>query len=435
MAQYGPPEDKYMNKGRLEPLGVPGSDYDYDEQPAQSGGGSTPNALDRWVLAKLTSAISPTQMRILLWDQPVPSNTSDVPAVQICDRAALYQVVRYPELHFGDLYSSGRIRVSGDLLKVLDASYRYVAANKTAAKWIGRFQRLTVTPSLAESRRNIHHHYDIGNEFYRLWLDREALQYTCAYYPRPDLTIEQAQQAKMHHVCRKLQLKAGDTVAEAGGGWGGFALFMAENYGARVRSFNISKEQIAHSREWAKERGLDHLVEFVEDDFRNIAGRYDAFVSIGMLEHAGAGNYRGLGELIQRVLNDNGRGLIHTIGRDRAERLNPWIDKRIFPGAYPPTLREMMDIFEPNGLSVLDVENIRLHYAKTCRGWLNRYEENIDTVANMFDQAFVRGWRLYLAGSIMAFVHGKLQLFQGTFTRSGMNEIPDSRAHIYAGGH
>jgi len=423
-----------MNKGRLEPLGVPGSDYNYDEQVADSGTVSKPNALDRWVLSRLTNAISAQDLRILLWDEPVPANTSEVPAVQICDRGALYQVVRYPELHFGDLYSSGRIRVFGDLLKVLDASYRYVEAHATAAKWIGRFQRLAATPSLADSRRNIHHHYDIGNEFYRLWLDREALQYTCAYYPKTDMTIEQAQQAKMHHVCRKLQLRPGDTVAEAGGGWGGFALFMAENYGAQVRSFNISKEQIAHSREWAKRRGLEDRVEFVEDDFRNISGRYDAFVSIGMLEHAGAGNYEGLGKLIARVLNDEGRGLIHTIGRDRPERLNPWIDKRIFPGAYPPTLREMMDIFEPNGLSVLDVENIRLHYAKTLQAWLDRYEQNIDKVRNLFDEAFVRGWRLYLAGSIMAFLHGKLQLFQVTFARSAMNELPSSRSHIYPVG-
>lgn len=432
MAQYGPPEDNEMNKGRLEPLGVPGSDYDYDEQPATAGSGNAPNALDRWVLAKLTNAISDNDMRIMLWDQPLPGNAGDVPVVQIGDRSALYQVVRYPELHFGDLYSSGRIRVAGDLLKVLDACYKYIAANATAAKWIGRFQRLAATPSLADSKRNIHHHYDIGNEFYRLWLDREALQYTCAYFPEDDMTIEQAQQAKMHHVCRKLQLKPGDTVAEAGGGWGGFALFMAENYGVNVRSFNISKEQIAHSREWSKARGLDKLVEFVEDDFRNISGRYDAFVSIGMLEHAGAGNYPALGRLISGVLTENGRGLIHTIGRDRAERLNPWIDKRIFPGAYPPTLREMMDIFEPGGLSVLDVENIRLHYAKTLHGWLDRYEENLDQIRNMFDESFIRAWRLYLAGSIMAFVHGKLQLFQVTFARSGMNNIPNSRAHIYS---
>jgi cyclopropane-fatty-acyl-phospholipid synthase len=423
-----------MNKSRLDPLGVPGSHYNYDEQTAHQSGGNAqyaPSKLDRWVHSKLTSRIDPTRMRILLWDTPVPAHNDDVPTVQICDRGALYQVVRYPELHFGDLYSSGRIRVYGDLLRVLDASYRYIEENSTQAKWIGRFQRLAAAPSFAEARRNIHHHYDIGNDFYGLWLDREALQYTCAYYPEDGMTIEQAQQAKMHHVSRKLQLKPGDTVAEAGGGWGGFALFMAKNYGARVRSFNISKEQIAHSRAWAEREGVSNLVEFVEDDFRNISGKYDAFVSIGMLEHAGAGNYRELGALINRVLSPTGRGLIHTIGRDRAERLNPWIDKRIFPGAYPPTLREMMDIFEPNQLSVLDVENIRLHYAKTLEGWLERYEENIDKVRAMFDETFVRAWRLYLAGSIMAFLQGKLQLFQVVFTRSGMNDIPSSRAHIY----
>ena len=139
-----------MNKGRLEPLGVPGSDYDYDEQPAQSGGGNAPNALDRWVLSKLTGAISAEDLRIVLWDEPAPT-PGDIPAVRICDRGALYSVVRYPELHFGDLYSAGRIQVFGDLLKVLDASYRYIAANPTTAKWVGRFQRLAATPTL-ESR-------------------------------------------------------------------------------------------------------------------------------------------------------------------------------------------------------------------------------------------------------------------------------------------
>jgi cyclopropane-fatty-acyl-phospholipid synthase len=268
------------------------------------------------------------------------------------------------------------------------------------------------------------HHYDIGNEFYKLWLDREALQYTCAYFADPDMTIEQAQRAKMHHVCRKLRLRPDEEVVEAGGGWGGFALFMARNYGVKVKSYNISKEQIAFSRDWAAREGLSNRVEFVEDDFRNISGRYDAFVSIGMLEHAGVGNYKGLGALMSRVLASHGRGLVHSIGRDRAEKLNPWIDKRIFPGAYPPTLREMLDRFEPNDLSVLDVENIRLHYAETLRAWLERYEENVDAVSSMFDDAFVLAWRLYLAGSIMVFVRGKMMLVQVVFARCGWNEIP-----------
>jgi cyclopropane-fatty-acyl-phospholipid synthase len=206
---------------------------------------------------------------------------------------------------------------------------------------------------------------------------------------------------------------------------------MAKNYGVRVRSFNISKEQIAHSREWAERENLQHLVEFVEDDFRNMTGTYDAFVSIGMLEHVGAGNYPKMGELISRVLASDGRGLVHSIGRDRPEPLNPWINKRIFPGAYPPTLREMMDLFEGTRLSVLDVENIRLHYAETLRAWLERYEENVDAVRTMFDEPFVRAWRLYLAGSMIAFVRGKLQLFQVVFARSGMNKIPWTREHVY----
>jgi cyclopropane-fatty-acyl-phospholipid synthase len=290
-----------------------------------------------------------------------------------------------------------------------------------------------IAPDLTESKRNIHHHYDIGNDFYKLWLDREALQYTCAYYADPGMTIEQAQQAKMHHVARKLRLKAGERVVEAGSGWGGFAIFMAKNYGVHVRSFNISHEQVSYARSWAGREGLLDRVEFVEDDYRNLKGTYDVFVSIGMLEHVGAGNYRDLGALMSKALTPEGRGLVHTIGRDKPAPLNPWIDKRIFPGAYPPTLREMMDLFEPHDLSVLDVENIRLHYARTLEHWHERYEQNVDAVRNMFDETFVRAWRLYLVGSIAAFLTGKLQLFQVLYARSGVNNVPWTRAHVYAG--
>jgi cyclopropane-fatty-acyl-phospholipid synthase len=418
-----------MNKNRLEPLGVPNAEYSFGdsyEPPSRS----EPNALDRWLLAQLRSRLGESRVHMALWDELESKPAEKSATVRFCDRAALWQVLLNPALHFGDLYSAGRVNIGGDILAVVDEAYRYLAENESQARWLAR-SRLAA-PDLAEARRNIHHHYDIGNEFYKLWLDREALQYTCAYYAEPTMTIEQAQQAKMHHVCRKLRLSAGERVAEAGGGWGGFALFMAKNYGVRVRSFNISKEQIAYSREWAERENLQHLVEFVEDDFRNMSGTYDVFVSIGMLEHVGAGNYKDFGQLINRVLGSDGRGLVHSIGRDRPEPLNAWINKRIFPGAYPPTLREMMDLFEGNGLSVLDVENIRLHYAETLRAWLDRYEENVENVRTMFDEPFVRAWRLYLAGSLVAFVRGKLQLFQVAFARSGMNKIPWTRAHAYA---
>ena len=334
-----------MERSRVDPLGVPGADHGLGEQHEQPSSGREPNGLGRWIAAQLRNRLDSSRVRVLLWDEPEPKSDGAPVYVRFSDRKALRQTVMNPELHFGDHYSAGRITVSGDLLTVIDEAYRYVEENTALIPWLSRSPKL-VAPDLSESRRNIHHHYDISNDFYKLWLDTEALQYTCAYYAEPTMTIEQAQQAKMHHVCRKLRLKPGDRVAEAGGGWGGFALFMAKNYGANVRSFNISKEQIAHSRDWARREGLQDGVEFVEDDFRNIAGQYDVFVSIGMLEHAGAGNYRELGQLIDRVLAPEGRGLIHSIGRDQPNRLNPWINKRIFPGAYPPTLRQMMDIFE-----------------------------------------------------------------------------------------
>jgi cyclopropane-fatty-acyl-phospholipid synthase len=415
-----------MNRSRLEPLGVPESDYRFESEASRQ----EPSSLDRWLLQQIVLRLgAESPVRVGLWDEPDVAPRDGAVRVRILDRKALWQLIVNPELHFGDLYSAGRIDVRGDLLTLLLEAYRYTEKHSGLGAALARGRKLA--PDLSDSKRNIHHHYDIGNEFYKLWLDREALQYTCAYFADPAMTIEQAQQAKMHHVCRKLQLKAGESVVEAGGGWGGFALFMAKNYGVRVRSFNISKEQIAHSRKWAAELGLDGRVEFVEDDYRNLTGTYDAFVSIGMLEHVGKGNYRELGALMSRALTPQGRGLVHSIGRDTPALMNAWIDKRIFPGAYPPTLREMMDMFEPNRLSVLDIENIRLHYAKTLEWWLQRYEENVDAVRAMFDETFVRAWRLYLVGSIAAFLLGKLQLFQVLYARAGAKDVPWTRAHVY----
>jgi cyclopropane-fatty-acyl-phospholipid synthase len=415
-----------MDRSRLEPLGVPEAEYGLDEAASRH----EPSSLDRWLLKQIATRLGPdSAVRIGLWDEPDIAPRDGITRMRILDRKALWQLIVRPDLHFGDLYSAGRIEVRGDLLTLLLEAYRYTEKYSAIGEALARGRKFA--PDLSDSKRNIHHHYDLGNEFYKLWLDREALQYTCAYFADPAMTIEQAQQAKMHHVCRKLQLKPGERVVEAGGGWGGFALFMAKNYGVRVRSFNISKEQIAHSRAWAKGLGLDSQVEFVEDDYRNLTGTYDAFVSIGMLEHVGKGNYNDLGALMSRALTPEGRGLVHSIGRDKPALMNAWIDKRIFPGAYPPTLREMMDLFEPHKLSVLDVENIRLHYAKTLEWWLQRYEENVEAVRAMFDETFVRAWRLYLVGSIAAFLAGKLQLFQVLYARTGAKNVPWTRAHVY----
>ena len=188
----------------------------------------------------------------------------------------------------------------------------------------------------------------------------------------------------------------------------------------------------AFARERARTQGLEDRVQFIEDDYRNVDGEYDAFVSVGMLEHVGMEQYQALGTVIDRCLKPAGRGLIHTIGRDFPRPMDAWTERNIFPGACPPSLSQMMQLLEPFSFSVLDVENLRLHYAKTLEHWLQRYEANAGRVAQMFDPAFVRTWRLYLAGALAAFRSGDMQLFQLTFARSGQNRIPWTRQHLYS---
>lgn len=359
---------------------------------------------------------------------------TDVTArVRIRDRATLLDVLRDPAVRFGDAYAEGRIDIEGDLVAFIEAVYRAVAAGTASGvlvpavtRWARRRRRNT----LDGSRENIHHHYDIGNDFYALWLG-STMAYTCAYYPTASATLDEAQVAKFEHVCRKLRLRAGESVVEAGCGWGGLAMHMARRHGVRVRAFNISREQVAYARASAAAQGLGGQLEFVEDDYRNITGRYDAFVSVGMLEHVGVENYGELGRVIRRALPRHGRGLIHSIGRNRPAPLHPWIEKRIFPGAEPPSPGEMAGIFEPVNLSVVDLENLRLHYARTLTDWKALFERSADRVREMFDERFVRMWRLYLAGSIAAFTTGSLQLFQVLFAPHDNNDLPLTRADLY----
>jgi cyclopropane-fatty-acyl-phospholipid synthase len=211
---------------------------------------------------------------------------------------------------------------------------------------------------------------------------------------------------------------------------------MARRYGARVRAFNVSREQVAWARDRARREGLDDRVEFVEDDYRAIRGRFDAFVSVGMLEHVGRRSYRELGRVIARSLDPaRGRGLLHFIGRDRPRPLNAWIRRRIFPGAYPPALAEVdRDVLGPERLAVVDVENLRSHYALTLRHWRERYERAAEEGRVGRDERFRRAWRLYLAGSEASFRTGSLQLFQVVFAPRGAIGAPLTRRGLYGEG-
>ncbi|KPQ29848.1 MAG: cyclopropane-fatty-acyl-phospholipid synthase [Marinobacter excellens HL-55] len=391
---------------------------------------------ERWLINKLMRTAGTPPIRFRLWNGDLiePEQSPARFTLHLKDHKAMYALVANPNLAFGDLYSAGRLDVEGDLPDLMESLYRSVhAARQKWPRWLDALWRNHNPRStgITEAKENIHHHYDLGNEFYRLWLDQAEMQYTCAYYENADNTLEQAQLAKLEHVCRKLRLKPGMTVVEAGCGWGGLARYMARNYGVKVHSYNISREQLAYAQSESESQKLDHLITYVEDDYRNITGQYDAFVSIGMLEHVGKENYQALSELIKRSLKPSGIALLHSIGRNRPMLMNAWIEKRIFPGAYPPSIGEFMAICEHSDFSVLDVENLRLHYAQTLDHWTERFEARADEVTAMYDEHFTRAWRLYLAGSIAAFRAGSLQLFQVVFTHGDNNQLPQTRQELY----
>ncbi len=421
---------------------------------AARGGGAASSALDRWLARRILAEAGHPPLVIELWDgariEPEPKTPAgaEAPApadpvarVEIRDRRTLYSLLVNTDVAFGDALSADRIRVHGDLVTFLETVYRALDAalprNSWKRRWKERLNRPRVN-TRSGSRANIHHHYDLGNDFYRLWLDEEMV-YTCAYFPHEGATLEEAQRAKMDHVCRKLELRPGQRVVEAGCGWGSLAIHMAREYGVQVRAYNISHEQIRFGRERAAALGLAGQVEFVEDDYRTIGAgigaggedRYDAFASVGMLEHVGVDHYRTLGDVVDRCLKPDGRGLIHSIGRNAPGPNNAWIERRIFPGSRPPSLSEMSAIFEPRELSILDIENLRLHYARTCRAWLERFEAVAGRVERMYDADFVRAWRLYLSGSVAAFTTGSLQLFQVAFAPGKSNAVPMTREHLY----
>ena len=400
-----------------------------------SGGGVS--GLERTALRRVLDLLGKPPVEFLLWNGEVIGAGHDEPVarVWIRKRSVLPRLLFRPDLHFGEAYSSGDVEVEGDLVKLIQYAYPMEKRGAQRRLWDRLKPKLPVAEhdSLTHARSNIHHHYDIGNDFYRLWLDQDMV-YTCAYFPTPEASLEEAQRGKMDYVCRKLRLRPGETVVEAGCGWGSLARYMARHYGVTVRAYNISREQIAYAREQANREGLDGKVEFIEEDYRAITGEYDAFVSVGMLEHVGKANYAELGTVIDRSLGPRGRGLLHSIGRDQPRPLNAWIERHIFPGAYPPALMEMLEVMDAGGLSVLDVENLRPHYARTLEHWLARYEASADQVEQMFDESFVRAWRFYLASSVASFHVGALQLFQVMFSRAGLNDAPWTRDHLYGRG-
>jgi len=298
-------------------------------------------------------------------------------------------------------------------------------------QWLARYlwRRLQQFNRRGRARKNAAHHYDLDGHLYSLFLDADR-QYSCGYFESPDVSLDDAQLAKKRHLAAKLLIQPQCRVLDIGSGWGGLALYLAEIAGARVTGVTLSQEQFAASRACAVEKDLGNRAEFRLQDYRDVNGRYDRIVSVGMFEHVGVGFYDAFFRKCADMLEDDGIILLHSIGRSEGPNVtNPFIAKYIFPGGYIPALSEVLPAVERAGLLVTDIEILRLHYAETLKAWRERFLAHREQLERLYDLRFVRMWEFYLASSEMSFRHSGLMVFQLQLTkREGV--VPITRDYI-----
>ncbi|MGE5089614.1 MAG: class I SAM-dependent methyltransferase, partial [Candidatus Levyibacteriota bacterium] len=367
-----------------------------------------PHDLPRSVLGRKLAAVAAATkipFRVVLADETVVENGGQRPAFTVTfrTRGAQLRTLAYGYVGLLESYIAGDVDIDGDLALAFragfDSGYDRVPNVLTGLR--NRWHEFRHSNrSIRQAKANARCHYGLGEAFYRCWLDLPAMMYTCAYWSEGTITLEQAQRNKMDHVCRKVQLAAGETLVDIGCGWGGLLIHACENYGALCTGINTTTEQVSELHAELARRRLADRIKVVEGDFRQIPGQYDKLLSIGSLEHAGRGQ---LPEVIRAhagALKPGGLGVIHFIGHVGVRDTELFIRKYIFPGGWIPSLAQALDWMERCGLEVLDVENLRRHYALTLDCWAQRFDRNWDAIHALdparFDEAFRRRWRSYL---------------------------------------
>ncbi len=337
-------------------------------------------------------------------------------------------------LGFGESYMMGDLDVEGDLSELMRLGFAAGLDQKAPSLPA----RIRLLPSWLKARcsvrrapRNIEHHYDLGDDFYALYLD-STMTYSCAYFRNCSDTLEEAQRNKYEHVARKLMLQPGDLLVDIGCGWGGMLIHAAQNHGIQGLGVTLSRRQYEYANRKIEELGLHHQIEVALKDFREISGQYDKLVSIGMFEHVGKKCIPDFMEKASQLLVPEGMGLLHTIGKELESPMDPWITRYIFPGGYLPSLSEVAHQMGKARLSILDVENLRLHYARTLDHWIRNFDQHNERVKKSFGEPFMRMWRLYLHVSSAAFKFGELRVYQFLFTNGLSSQPPITRDHIYS---
>ena len=357
--------------------------------------------------------------------------------VKLLDKNLNYKLLWNPDLYFGEAYMNGSLIIeNGTLSEFLEIALRNIGRSdiniygKILNTIKGTFRYLTKFNKGLVSKNNVSHHYDISESLYDLFLDANR-QYSCAYFKNENDTLEQAQENKMNHITKKLNIQANQKVLDIGSGWGTLAIYIAQKTNASVTGITLSENQLEYSKKKAKELNLGNQVEFKLADYRELNEKFDRIVSVGMFEHVGRKFYRKYFNTVSKLMNDQGIALIHTIGSSNPPRNpQPWITKYIFPGGYTPSLSQIARPIEDSGLIISDMEVLRMHYAHTLRNWKERFLSKKTTVLEMFDEKFFRMWEFYLASCEMAFKWGDQVVFQLQLTKDNIS-APTTRDYIY----
>ncbi|WP_132096341.1 cyclopropane-fatty-acyl-phospholipid synthase family protein [Caulobacter sp. BK020] len=389
-------------------------------------------ALSPLVRRGALAVVSPSGERLTFGD-----GAGEPVVAHLTDKAAVWALLLDPDLRTGELFTDGRLvmeqgTIYDFLSLILDND-----GQENPSPIVQAFDRLRTATQLwrqrndpGRSRRNVAHHYDLGDDFYALFLDPDW-QYSCAYFERPGQSLAEAQLAKKRHIAAKLLLEPHHRVLDIGCGWGGLALYLAQVVDvAEVLGVTLSEEQIARAKERSLAAGMTDRAKFALTDYRAVEGRFDRIVSVGMFEHVGLGNYETFFQTCRERLADDGVILLHTIGcSDEPSVTNPWITRYIFPGGHLPSLSDILKAVERAGLVVSDIEVLRLHYADTLRAWREAFMARRDEAAAMFDERFCRMWEYYLAMSETAFRYEQVVVFQLQLVRR-QDSVPRTRDYV-----
>ena len=394
------------------------------------------------MLAQLPPALQNLKipLRLKLWDG-LEFDLGPTPSVTIVVKdPTIVSEITHPTLDLlGSAFVEGRLELAeGSISKVIrvcdELSQALLVEDDDATPPRQYHDKATDAESIS-------YHYDVSNAFYQLWLDRDMV-YSCGYFETGEESLEEAQQAKFRHLCRKLRLKPGEYLLDVGCGWGGLARFAAREFGVKVFGITLSKEQLALAKERVKAEGLQDKVDLQLLDYRDLPqdGRFDKIVSVGMFEHVGHANLREYCQILFNAVREGGlvmnHGITakHTDGRQVGRGAGEFIERYVFPNGELPHLSMISAEISEAGLEVVDVESLRLHYARTLEHWSQRLEQNLDAAANEVPEQILRIWRLYLAGCAYAFTRGWINIHQILATKphaDGSIELPPTRADIY----